>query len=110
MEAHDGLDKVADAVGVEQTLGDIQKTSNKHKVKVYFYIAQYPVHWTAQSHLHFTPGAFSGTHSSHAAITREDYSQIFPLLSIANYSFIQMSELSELVHRGENENGQTMKR
>ena len=51
-----------------------------------FYVAQYPVSWTAQSaaQLHFTAWQtcslwhdeldFSGKHSSHAAITREDYS------------------------------------
>ena len=49
----------------------------------YFYIAQYPVHWTTQSALHFIPWHtcsfrhqlyFSGKDSSVAAITREDYS------------------------------------
>ena len=47
-----------------------------------FYIAQYPVRWTAQSALHFCPPwqtcsfrhqlGFSGKHSSDAAITRKD--------------------------------------
>ena len=36
---------------------------------------------------------FSWKHSSHAAITRNDYSLTFPTLSIARYSFIQLSEL-----------------
>ena len=40
-------------------------------------------------------GAFS-----HAAITNENYSLIFPPLSVARYSFIQLSELS---NHGENE-------
>ena len=55
------------------------------KVKVKkgsFYIAQYPVRWTAQSALIFCPPwqtcsfrhqlGFSGKHSSHAAIARND--------------------------------------
>ena len=35
-----------------------KSSHRKHlkKVKVCSYIAQYPVHWTAQSALHFTPG------------------------------------------------------
>ena len=54
---------------------------NIKKVKACFYIALYPVRWTAQSVLHFTPWQtcsfrlqldFSGKHSSHAAITRND--------------------------------------
>ena len=63
-----------------------------------FYIVQYQVRWTDQSALHFSsPGrpvhsdtvlGFSGKHSSHAAITREDYSITFPPLSIARYSFV----------------------
>ena len=56
----------------------------KKKVKVCFYIAQYPVRWTAQSALHFLPSltdlfiptptelGFSGKHSSDAAITSQD--------------------------------------
>ena len=36
---------------------------------------------------------FSGKHSSHAAITHQNYSLILPPLSIARYSFIQLSEL-----------------
>ena len=43
---------------------------------------------------------------SHAAITREDYSFTFPALSIARYLFIQLSELG---HRGVNENAKTLK-
>ena len=43
---------------------------------------------------------------SYAAITREDYSLIFPPLSVARYSFIQLIELG---HRGENENYQSLK-
>ncbi len=54
----------------------------KKKCKCSFYIAQYPVRWTAQSALHFCPPwqtcsfrhqlGFSGKHSSDAAITRKD--------------------------------------
>ena len=70
--------------------------------KVCFYIAHYPVRWTAQSTLHFTPWQtcsflhqlrFSGKHSSQAAIAHEDYSLIFQPLSIARYSFIKLREL-----------------
>ena len=49
----------------------------------------------------------SGKHSSHAAITCEDYPLAFPPLSIARYSFIQLSALG---HRGENKNDQASKR
>ena len=44
--------------------------TNQHQnttaTKVCFYIAQYPVRWTAQSALHFTPGrpVHSGTNSA----------------------------------------------
>ena len=71
------------------------------------FIAQYPGGWTAQSALHYTPGRLvhsgnnstsPGKHFSHAANMREDYSLTFPPLSIARYSFIQLS--------GENENAQ----
>ena len=49
---------------------------------------------------------FSGKHSCHAAITREDYSLTFIPLPIARRSFIQLSELGNC---GENENVQTLK-
>ena len=78
-----------------------------------FYMVQYPGGWTVQSNL--SPGR--PVHSdttrllweafSHAAITREDYSHIFPPLSIARYSFI--IQLSELVHRRDNENAHASK-
>ena len=70
------------------------------RVKVCFNTAQYPVGWTAQRASHFTPWQtcpfrpqldFSGKHSTHSAIKREDYSLTFPLL--ARYSFIQLSGL-----------------
>ena len=64
----------------------------KKKVKVWFYIAQYPVRWTAQSALHFPPLAdlfiptpFSASLGSIIAMQqlRNDYSLTFPPLSIA---------------------------
>ena len=39
--------------GTYQT--DKHTVNSVKKVKLYFYIAQYPVRWTAQSALHFTP-------------------------------------------------------
>ena len=39
---------------------------------------------------------FSGKHSSHAAITRNDYSLTFPPLSIARYSFIHLTIIIRL--------------
>ena len=67
------------------------------------YIALYSVYSTAQRALYFSsPGrpvhsdikvlGLVGKHSSHAAIMRNDYSLIFPPLSIARYSFIQLSQ------------------
>ena len=85
-------------------------------VKVCVYIAQYPDSWTAQSALHswHTDTCsfrhqfdFYGKHSTHAAIRREDYTPTFPPVYIARYSVIILSELG---HRGENENAQTSKR
>ena len=85
-------------------------------LKVWFYIAPYPIRWTAQSALHFSsPGrpVHSNTNSaSHGSILamqqlRNDYSLTFPSLSIARYSFIQLSRLRR---REEKENEQTSKR
>ena len=84
--------------------------------KVWFYIALYPVHWTAQSALHFPPLAdlfiptpFSASLGSILAMQqlRNDYSITFPPLSIARYSFIQLSRLRR---REVKENAQTSKR
>ena len=86
------------------------------KVKVWFYIALYPVRWTAQSALHFPPLAdlfiptpFSASLGSILAMQqlRNDYSLTFPPLSIARYSFIQLSRLRR---REVKENAQTSKR
>ena len=74
-----------------------------HVIKVRFYIANYPVCWTAQSNLHFSSpdrtvhsdanSASLEKNSSNAAITRNDNSLTFPPPPIARYLFIQLSEL-----------------
>ena len=104
---------------------DTQRYKSKHKEvrhafegekKVWFYIALYPVHWTAQSALHFPPLAdlfiptpFSASLGSILAMQqlRNDYSLTFPPLSIARYSFKQLSRLRR---REVKENAQTSKR
>ena len=97
------------------TLIDVLFKKGK-KVKVWFYIALYPVRWTAQSALHFPPLAdlfiptpFSASLGSILAMQqlRNDYSLTFPPLSIARYSFIQLSRLRR---REVKENAQTSKR
>ena len=50
---------------------------------------------------------FSRKHSSHAAITCEDYSFTIPKLSIDRLSFVQLSKMG---HHGENKNAQSSKR
>ena len=84
--------------------------------KVWFYLALYPVHWTAQSALHFPsladlfiPIPFSVSLGSILAMLqlRNDYSLTFPPLSIVRYSFIQLSRLRR---REVKENAQTSKR
>ena len=50
---------------------------------------------------------FSWKHSSHAAITRNDYSLTFPPPSIAWYTFTQLSEVE---CHGENDNAHILKR
>ena len=78
--------------------------------KVWFYIAHVssPLDRTKDFTLHPLADLFIPTPTrllreefSHAAITHEDDSLTFPPLSIAMYSFIQLSELG---HCGENEN------
>ncbi|KAK2185279.1 hypothetical protein NP493_241g06051 [Ridgeia piscesae] len=69
------------------------------------YIAQYPVLRTVQSALHFTslahlftqtPSRLLGEASSHMLkLMREGCSYTYPPLSIARYSFIQLSELEQ---------------
>ena len=79
-------------------------------------IAQYPVRWTAQSALHippladlFIPTPFSASLGSILAMQqlRNDYSLTCPPLSIARYSFIQLSRPRR---REVKENAQTSKR
>ena len=100
---------------------DLKSARNGHLnmnyiIKVWFYIALYPVRWTAQSALHFPPLAdlfiptpFSASLGSILAMQqlRNDYSLTFPPLSIARYSFIQLSRLRR---REVKENAQTSKR
>ena len=74
------------------------------------------VHYPAcLTSLHFTPWQtcsfrhqldFSGKHSAMLQLLRKDFSLTFPALTIARYSFKQLSELGR---RGENENGQASK-
>ena len=97
------------AMWSHRTLGCLQIT---YKVKVCFYIAQYPVCWTAQSALHFsstgrpvhsyTNSASPGSILARQQLHAKTKSLTFPPASIARYSFIQLS--------GENENAQTSKR
>ena len=93
--------------------GNAKRTQKK---KVWFYIAQYPVRWTAQSALHippradlFIPTPFSASLGSILAMQqlRNDYSLTCPPLSIARYSFIQLSRLRR---REVKENAHTFKR
>ena len=95
---------------------DVRNVHEQKQKKVWFYIALYPVHWTAQSALHFPPLAylfiptpFSASLGSILAMQqlRNDYSLTFPPLSIARYSFIQLSRLKR---REVKENAQTSKR
>ena len=70
-----------------------------------FFIAQYPVLRTAQSALHFTsltdlftqtPSQLLWEASSHMLqLMHEDGLYTYPPLSIASYSFIQLSELEQ---------------
>ena len=76
--------------------------SGKKKSKGSFYIAQYPVRWTAQSALHFLPSStdlfiltpFSASPGSILVMQQlraTTKSLTFPPLSIARYSCIQLS-------------------
>ena len=85
-------------------------------VKVCFYIAHYPVRWTAQSALHFSsPGRPVHSDTNSASLgsilamqqLRNGYSPTCPPLSIARYSFIQLSRLRR---REVNENAHISKR
>ena len=105
-----------EVLDIVRTKGLTTITIIKKKVKVWFYIALYPVRWTAQSALHsppladlFIPTPFSASLGSILAMQqlRNDYSLTFPPLSIARYSFIQLSRLRR---REMKENAQTSKR
>ena len=85
------------------------------KLNVCFYIVLYPVHSTAESTLHFPTwqtvhsdtnstslGSIPATQQLRAMTTHS----LFPPLCVVMYSFIQLSELG---HRGENENAEASK-
>ena len=115
--ARHGLQTVASESARIMSTARTQSYHYYHKkVKVWFYIALYPVHWTAQRALHFPPLAdlfiptpFSASLGSILAMQqlRNDYSLTFPPLSIARYSFKQLSRLRR---REVKENAQTSKR
>ena len=73
------------------------------KKKTSSYIAQYPVLRTVQSALHFTslidlftpPRLLWEASSQRLQLMREGCSYTYPSLSIARYSFIQLSELEQ---------------
>ena len=96
--------------------GDPTTATSRWAKMIYFYIAQYPVRWTAQSALHllpsltdmFIPTPFStslGSIQSMLQWLRKDSSPTCPPLSTGRDS---LSRLSELGHRGENTNAQTL--
>ena len=83
------------------------KVKVKSKSKGSFYIAQYPVRWTAQSASHFLPSltelfiptpfsASPGSILARQQLRAKTKSLTFPPLSIARYSFIQLSEQGRL--------------
>ena len=78
-----------------------------YKKKSSFYIAQYPVRWTAQSASHFLPSltdlfiptpfsASPGSILARQQLRAKTKSLTYPPLSIARYSFIQLSEQGRL--------------
>ena len=87
-----------------------------NKAKVRSYIARYAVLGTAKSALPFTPWHtcsfqhhfdFSGKHSATLQVLREGHSFRYPSMSVARYSFIQLSELQQ---SGMNEIAKSSKR
>ena len=84
-------------------LVSLHRCAHSKKGKGSFYIAQYPVRWTAQSTLHFfapsrpvhsnTNSASLGTILAMQQLRATTKSVTFPPLSIARYSFIQLSQL-----------------
>ena len=100
-EAADG-DKLCAPIDI-RLLGDPLKGKKKGS----FYIAQYPVRWTAQSASHFLPSltdlfiptpfsASPGSILARQQLRAKTKSLTFPPLSIARYSFIQLSEQGRL--------------
>ena len=77
-------------------------------VKECFYIAQYPVRWMLKALYTSPPGrtVHSNINSTSlgSILVMQQYSLTFPPLSIASYSFKQ---LSQLVRRGGNKNAQS---
>ena len=75
-------------------------SEKKKEGKGSFYIAQYPVRWTAQSASHFLPPLADLFIPTPTRLLREARQKLrakaksltFPPLSIARYSFIQLSE------------------
>ena len=97
-----------DSLQKEQHVLETHRRNVEQKGKGMLYIAQYPVHWTTQSALHL-PGRHVHSETNSTSLgsilaTQQLRPLIFPPLSIARYSFIQLNELG---HRGENENAQT---
>ena len=75
-----------------------------YKVKMSFYIAQYPIFSIVQSALHFTPWytclikhnlSFFGKHTAMLQLLYRLFVHKYLPLSIAKYSFIQLSELEQ---------------
>ena len=94
--------RLVEAHRLRQAATATQKKMNDLKGKGSFYIAQYPVRWTAQSALHFLPSLtdlfiptpFSASPGSILAMQQlraTTKSLTFPPLSIARYSCIQLS-------------------
>ena len=108
-----GCSAVSDLLFTPVDIGKVEVSSYdciwwgfiKVKSKGSSYIAQYPVLRTAQSALHFTsltdlftqtPSRLLWEASSHMLqLMREGCSYTYPPLSIARYSFIQLSELEQ---------------
>ena len=91
-----------------------------NKVKVYFYIAQTCIQSVGPLKAIYTsppgrPVLYDSNSTSLESILatqqllRENYSLTFPLLNIARYSFLQLSELG-LHGENESESAQTLKR
>ena len=83
----------------------VTQSRYSHVKKASSYIAQYPVLRTVQSTLHFTSPTYLFTQtpsrllweasSNMLQLMREGCSYTYPPLSIARYSFIQLSELEQ---------------